>query len=127
MENKLEIAKNAIDSAYPNVELSLLTGSAINAYDFTRHSDFDIVLIDDRFSGITTDVTNIDGHRIDFTKLNKSNIFQILLNNSYTNSGTIINMIKDGVKIDGNKKLFELIHKKAQTYYKLGSLLKSHD
>ncbi len=69
MENIKDNAFDIVNKLYPDVEMVILTGSAIREKDFTSFSDIDLVLIDNRFSEISTEVTHVNGYRVDFTKL----------------------------------------------------------
>jgi hypothetical protein len=127
MDNKPLKVKEVANKLYPGVDLVILTGSAVIKNGFTPHSDLDVVLIDNRFSGVSSEVTKSESYRIDFTKLNKNAVYKTLLNEAYTSRGTIIVMFWLGLYISGDIDLFNDLKSIATYYHKMGSSLKKEE
>lgn len=123
----LEIVSKAISEYYPQVEYVILTGSQLEPEFVKPESDIDILLIGTCFSGITVQVINFHGYKIDFTRLGYNDLQRTIIDQFYNSQCVILSMIKKGYVIKDSLNLGDNLKAKWISLSSSGNLAFNRD
>lgn len=118
----LEISKTFVDKFYPDIDFCLLTGSQVEENFVSVVSDIDILIIDRRFSGISSEGIVEDGYKIDFTRVGMYGLPDAIIESCYSRNNTIMNMIIQGIFIYDKFNIQESLKKYCTLLYRGSNL-----